>query len=416
MTRSILRTVGCTRFVVAAISLALPGTSAALPGESSISANDYDAWITLRSLEQVTEFDTNSWCALDIYIDESFDELAAGDTVEILVYEDDTIGDDLIFSTMLTATAAEESAGYLDRTVDCSGFFQLDDGPLWGDDQVELYGEAHVDKASCGTFCNEADPATDLLVVPIVADDAFEEDDSIDTAGEVVSGTQERIAADAGDWMTFTLEARSTVLVRLLHDAGAGRVLGRLLDEGGTDVTTFDLLDDATEASAVLDAGRYWIVAQPEYATDPNFYDLMFEVTPAGADGDAGDDGDTEPDGDAFEDADIGADGEDGADVGLDTGEDAADGADDGGGGDAEADGDAGGDSSATEDAGDDSPEADGSDDAEDDADTDAEIPPDDTEGCGCVVAGSDPSGRSALALSFVLGLFVFLGRRPRRR
>jgi MYXO-CTERM domain-containing protein len=57
----------------------------------------------------------------------------------------------------------------------------------------------------------------------------------------------------------------------------------------------------------------------------------------------------------------------------------------------------------------------DASGDTEHDAGPDAGIPPVEGDGCGCAAAGSDPSGTSALALSFVLGVFVFLSRARRR-
>jgi MYXO-CTERM domain-containing protein len=370
----------------AIVALAAAASARALPAVLTESATDDNTTVTIRILDQVIVGDTNSWCQLELAIVGSVDyPVQADDVVTVWVYEDDTTGDDLVFTETFSPTASEVTAGAAARAFDCTGLFPDDDPG----DVIEIYAEAEVNWGCCYW---DDQPSTALIDSTKVTDDDAEEDDLRPDANALAPGlTADRIAADIGDWRSFTLDAAAHVDLRVLHTTRAGRVSVLLEDSGGVNVGTVTAIEDETSVAGDLAAGDYLATVYALSLGDPNFYDLELTVGPAGADADA----DADADAEVVEDV-----------------------PEDDGGGDVAADADADADAPA------DLPDE-ASDDAEAGADAAADVPDDvpadvaadeggengDAEGCGCRAAG-DASGNAWL----VLGLLFLAGRRLVRR
>jgi hypothetical protein len=262
------------------IALATPLIHAR-PAVQTISAADDDVTLVLNVLTQAIVGDQVSWCELRILDAAVQVPLRAGDVVDVVVYEDDPLGDDEVWSQSSAVTTAELSAGAVDRRLDCSGWFQDDEGG----GAVELYAWAQVTKAACGTFCMYDEPETGLLSVALVDDDLAEDDDSALAAWSIPAGiTGGRVARDSEDWVSFTLGAPLQIELAALHDPAAGRVLLRVENAGGAVQGSAELAADATLVSVELASGEYRARIAPQFADDPNFYDLRLELrVPNGA-------------------------------------------------------------------------------------------------------------------------------------
>jgi hypothetical protein len=92
-------TLRSTWFQVLALVLPLliPRFAEALPATVNASESDQDATVTLYVLDKTIDGDSKSYCRLSFVEVGSEVKLKAGDKVSLRVYEDDLIGDELIW-------------------------------------------------------------------------------------------------------------------------------------------------------------------------------------------------------------------------------------------------------------------------------------------------------------------------------
>lgn len=251
-----------------------PATAWAVPPEASAEANDDDVTITVRVESATIPDDARSWCHLtfdDAGSDVAFTD---GDVVELWVYEDDVLGDDLLWSTRFEVNRADLNNGALHREFDCSSAFGAD-----GVGTLELYASAHVTKDECGLLCLDDTPSTSNIGLEEIEDDGNEDDDARNAAhGLLLGRNNDRIARDQ-DWQSVELQSRSRVTLRALHRPEAGRLDVQLLDGNGQQVAQGGDEGGATVLDfEPLDAGTWYFRIQPREGNDYNFYDLQFAV------------------------------------------------------------------------------------------------------------------------------------------
>ena len=276
----------------AILLLLLLGATAAVaaPGTLTIDATDDDAKIVLKVLNQAIGVDGSSpadaktWCSVQLIDAGSAVKFTAGDKVSVWVYEDDLMGDDLLWSTEFTVTAEEVAANKLDRTFDCSAGWGTD---VYG--MYDVYAQATVEKDECGWTCTYDRPETAALDVEEVVDDGAEDDDTSGKAPLLPLGpTNDRIGRDA-DWFKFQLAGLSDVRFEALHVPTVGRLDVQLYGAGDALLGSGVEGDAATTLDATqLAAGDYWVKVSPKQSDDYNFYDVRLSVTPVVLDCDQG--------------------------------------------------------------------------------------------------------------------------------
>lgn len=247
----------------------------ARPAVQTASDTNDDATATLTVLDEAIVPDSKSFCSVDVVIEGTDVAFSSGDTYTIQILEDDTVGNDQLWSMNLTVTSSEVSANRVERTFDCSSDFGSDVGG-----NLEIFARLDVEKDGCGTFCIQDTAKTPAAQVVEVADDNAEDDDDSSSANGATLGlTTDRIADDQ-DWLEFTLAAPSDVDIRVEHRPGVGRLEATLFDSTSSSVATST---DAADASVIdessLPAGTYFVRIQPRSSSDPNFYDFSFGVT-----------------------------------------------------------------------------------------------------------------------------------------
>ncbi|MBI2377689.1 MAG: hypothetical protein HYV07_27050 [Deltaproteobacteria bacterium] len=262
------------RLIPLAVLALYPQAASALPHLQNASASEDDASITLVINDQYIVGDVRSFCQLTLNVGSIDVAFTGGDRVFLKLYEDDTIGDELLWSTDFAITAAELSAGRVQRTFDCSTNF-LDDGV----GNSELYAAARVEKDACGTFCFYDEPETGLLNTIAMQDDAAEEDDASSRATtQLVGTTPDRIARDA-DWFAIDVAATSDVRVEAPHVSSVGRVSLTLFDAAMNPLgTPADGPDTVLVSTAGVPPQRLFVRVQPRSTTDFNFYDLKLQL------------------------------------------------------------------------------------------------------------------------------------------
>src|SRR5688500_11036129 len=109
-----------------AVFLSLPSSALALPDRQTASGTVDDALVELTLLAPTVEGDSRSRCSVRIDVGGADVAFTAGDTVALWVYEDDAFGNDEIWTTSFTVTAAEVGAQAVDRTLDCTGSLGTD--------------------------------------------------------------------------------------------------------------------------------------------------------------------------------------------------------------------------------------------------------------------------------------------------
>ena len=132
---------------------------------SVISAEELfgDAHLTLTLEDTLTIGVNQSWGSVRIFVDEFNAEFTSGDTVDISVFEDDAVSDDLIWQTSFTVTPGEVLAGLVDRT------FLLIFTPAPDDNNnAEIFADAFITKAAC-FICGNDRPITSNLNVALVS-------------------------------------------------------------------------------------------------------------------------------------------------------------------------------------------------------------------------------------------------------
>ena len=253
---------------------ALPGSALALPPQQTATDTVDDALLELTLLEQKVEGDSRSFCQLRINVAGTEVPFTAGDTIELWVYEEDPIGNDELWTTSFTVTAAEVSAQTVDRTLDCGSDFGSD-----GVGSLEIFGEARVTKDACGTFCLQDNPTTPNLIVEEIADDASEDDDTAATSVPLSPGAPvSRVAADA-DYHQFAVASDLAVEATLSDFTSAGRIDAEIVDSGGTTVATVTDTPTGGAIETTLPAGTYHVRVTPRGAPDYAFYDLQVNLS-----------------------------------------------------------------------------------------------------------------------------------------
>jgi len=151
--------------------LALPLVTLALTfwsvqsGATVLSTTDVDddAILTLNIQDTVIANASQQCGTLRIQVGTTT-SFTAGDTIDLWLLEDDFIGNDLLWQTSFTVTAAEVLAG-VDRTLGLVFTAPEVDGP--GDTVLEIFAEALVNKDACGFLCADDNPITTPLSVTI---------------------------------------------------------------------------------------------------------------------------------------------------------------------------------------------------------------------------------------------------------
>ncbi len=257
------------------------GAGFALPAERSSSDTVDDATLTVRVHSETISGDANSWCELRVQDAGTDVELTANDTFFLWVYEDDTVGNDEIWSFEYTVTAADVAAGMVDQTFDCSGFFDSDG---FGSN-LEIFAEGRFEKDKCGTFCRYDRPNTSNIDSAEVEDDNHEEDDASTDATAIAEGrTSNRIARD-DDWYEITLAAPGTITFAAEQFMVAGEANVAIFDQALTEIGAGMALADRWEATTGnLGAGTYYARVQLEQPLDFAFYDVLLSIEDANID------------------------------------------------------------------------------------------------------------------------------------
>lgn len=260
-------------------------TAWALPNLQTASDTDDDATITLKIPTQAIEGDTRTACEVRLVVRSTKVAFSPGDSVELGVWEDDPVGDDEVWGTVFQVTAAEISAGKVDRTFDCTGSFADD-----YNDELELYAEALVIKAGCGVWCSYDRPTTSNLDVARVADDDSEPNDSSSSPRPLTNPTLTNRVARNPDWWSITLPDGGDMELTVGYRVGEGRLTVALYgNDGSTKLASGVDSDSGTTVSAsALAAGTYAVVVQPKQVSDPNFYDLALVLGGGGGGGGGG--------------------------------------------------------------------------------------------------------------------------------
>ncbi len=260
---------------ILALSL-LPAMAMALPDVQSVDDRVDDATLTLRVLDRLVQGDSRSFCEVRIFDRASDESLTAGDTILIWVYEDDALGDDLLWETEFNVSAQEAQQQRLDRTLDCSSAFGDGDGI---GDNLEIYAEARVEKSECGFGCAYDRPETAALDVAFVGDDGAEDDDGQGSAVRIPIGpTGGRVARDA-DWFEVVLDERAIIDFQAAHRAHVGRLDVAIFAPGGALIANGGDGDDvASLVSQPLLPGTYGLRVTHRDGDDFNFYDVRLRV------------------------------------------------------------------------------------------------------------------------------------------
>ncbi len=256
------------------------GASAAfaLPNTVTVTDTDRDAVLTLTTWDQAITEDARSRCTVRIQAGSGEIDFTAGDTIVIRVFEDDALGNDLLFQADFTITPAELRAGAVDRTFDCSTNFGTD-----GVGGTEIFAEADVNKDECGFFCNLEEPQTGNIDIAEVDDDGEEPDDDPSAANNLGIGlTRGRIGRDQ-DWVFVNIDPTPANLsFTLVHEPAFGRLEVALFDTNDRRIADgVDNPGDTALLAPRLAVGTYRLRISPQQSNDFNFYDMRLIVEPA---------------------------------------------------------------------------------------------------------------------------------------
>lgn len=272
--------------VTTLVVLALPALARALPGTLSSDGSDDDATISLSVLDSSIIGDSRSPCTLgftDAGIDVVFTD---GDTIYLAVREDDIAGDELLWETTIEVTADILVDGAFEATFDCSSDF----GEDGAGSELEIYAQAVVTKAECGTWCLYDRPSTSNLDVAEVIDDGAEDDDVPDDGPRLLPGTTAGRALTDQDYFAVILTdpARIEITVHAIDEHGPVAATLETVDgvrlvegERGPESIVF--------APEPVDTGTYYLRLQPAERPDWAFYDVSYTVDVGSCE-----DGDTE--------------------------------------------------------------------------------------------------------------------------
>jgi len=254
--------------VIAAFVFCFTQPALGLPAVIAVNDVDGDASITLSFLDSGITDDSQSWCEVRLVVLGVEYPLTEGDTCTIQVWEDDTIGDDLIWETTFLVTASEASVQLVDRVFDCScALPDNEPGPIW-----EVFANADIDKE--GSFFNDK-PQTGNIEVIMVEDDTAEDDDSLSAAATLpLEVSLERVSRDE-DWFVFVTNSPGFVEVSLAYFVGCGRLDATLFPDGEPPVLASDTSTGGRIIAGPLDVGTHAIQVFPRDPANFNFYDII---------------------------------------------------------------------------------------------------------------------------------------------
>ena len=140
------------------------GSAQATP-TTTVSDTDGDTTITFTVDNTITDGVDAVWGTLQIVIEDNDYTFTSGDDVELSVWEDTGWSDTELWSVQFVVTAAEVSAGHVDRTFDVN-WLAAPESPT--DNVLEVYGYAEVDKWQAYSWNDDvAQTSTvDVTVVP----------------------------------------------------------------------------------------------------------------------------------------------------------------------------------------------------------------------------------------------------------
>lgn len=247
------------------------------PTMRSVSQDEGDATVSLSLESKYIEGDSQIPCEVSATVLGEGRPFAVGDTILIVVREDDVIGDDLLWETEVVVDAAIADVQQFTMTYDCSF-------PATGDalGSMEVYAKVEVDKEDCGGICEgfggEDTPSTpNIYMLRVEDDDAEEDDTSTEAVEDPERLTPDRVCRDA-DWFKVSFDYPVELLARLESHLVGGDLNLKLYDRD------FMLLGEASEEasgdskslrpSSALQPGDYWLEVTPADVENFNFYDL----------------------------------------------------------------------------------------------------------------------------------------------
>jgi hypothetical protein len=126
-------------FVILLATCLVVTTARSVTLSATDTVGDAQLTLALEALITVTPPSVN-WCTVTIDVHGEEVALAEGDLIEIWVYEDDLVGNDLLYENRFVVTATEVSAQWVMRVFDCSS----DPANLLGepDNYAQIYAEA----------------------------------------------------------------------------------------------------------------------------------------------------------------------------------------------------------------------------------------------------------------------------------
>lgn len=278
----------------------------ALPTEVSVNNDEDDASVELTVWPEYITGDKESFCILDILVEDEHQPFTEGDTVNVWIYEWDGIWDDILFSAEWIVTAEEVTAGEFRRLLapDADQKCVIDGDGLGGDgsSQWEIYAELNVYKQDCvwelfGEKCLQDEFSTANIDVDQVEDDADDidgrNDDTLEAALELTLSVTYQVIARDEDWMKFEVVETSDLDVWIEHLAYVGRVDGTLYDDAGA-LIDFDTLefDDLSwvYSEEPLEPGWYYLKVDHRVGENYNHYDVTAWATPTSCVDDATED------------------------------------------------------------------------------------------------------------------------------
>ena len=267
---------------ISLLSMTLVNSVWARPALVTAEKVEGDASVILKLEEQFIRNDSSVPCEMIVEVLGEEKALTAGDTIKIVLNEDDIplidFGDDNLWSAEVTVDEQMVADQRFYQVYDCS--FAAVDDIIGG---LEVYAKVKVDKETCGTTCEltlgEDTPATNTIRMLDMEDDLSEEDDTVADAFLLPrTGVTDRIAADT-DWLKVTYNNPVDLLARLESNYSGGdlnltmynsemSVIGEAVLEANGGAKRL------SPNSAIL-PGEYFLevsLADPE---NFNFYDLI---------------------------------------------------------------------------------------------------------------------------------------------
>ena len=263
------------RSLTALVLLATPAAVSALPAALSSTGADDDANIALSVLDASIIGDSRSPCSLEFSDAGSDVVFTDGDTIHLAVWEDDVAGDELIWELTIPVTGDLLEGGAFAGDFDCTSDFG-EDG--FGG-ELEIYAQAVVTKAECGTWCLYDRPTTANLNVTEVIDDEAEDDDTPDDGLRLLPGLTDGRALTDQDFFALILTEAARVELSILAVDAHGPVAVTLeTPEGERVVEPVRGEESILFTPGAMPVGTYYLRLQPAERPDFAFYDVSLTV------------------------------------------------------------------------------------------------------------------------------------------